>query len=323
VWYRTESISNDARVAYWFHLNVRDDPPPKTPEGYARWIAKHPAELDPLNPRRVESRSLLELPGAVPQPWIVPRAGVARGVISAHTLHSVTLSQDRSFALYLPPGYDPKGKPCGLMVAFDGDGLPEDPTTLDNLIGAGRIPPLVAVFVRQRDRWRELTCSPAFLGFLADELVPWVRQRYAVSADPRRVIVRGLSLGGLMASYCALRRPDVFGNVLSQSGSYPWYPEAEGGGSAASSRPSGGEPGWLTRQYVDAPRRDVSFYLEAGSFEDISHNGLLTENRRFRDVLRAKGYVVHYSEFTGGHDPVNWRGSFADGLIALVGTPAK
>jgi enterochelin esterase-like enzyme len=40
----------------------------------------------------------------------------------------------------------------------------------------------------------------------------------------------------------------------------------------------------------------------------------------FRDVLPAKGYSVHYSEFTGDHDPVNWRGSFADGLIALSGT---
>jgi enterochelin esterase family protein len=71
------------------------------------------------------------------------------------------------------------------------------------------------------------------------------------------------------------------------------------------------------------PKCDVTFYLEAGRFEDISHNGLLTENRRFRDVLRAKGYTVHYAEFTGRHDPANWRGSFAQGLIALIGTPVS
>ncbi len=46
---------------------------------------------------------------------------------------------------------------------------------------------------------------------------------------------------------------------------------------------------------------------------------LLYENRRFRDVLEAKGYAVTYSECTSDHSLLNWRGSFADGVIALFG----
>lgn len=321
VWYRTEIVPNDARIAYWFHVNVPDGPPPRTPAEYDKFIRECPQTADPLNPNRVGDSSLLELPGAAPQPWIKQRGDLPPRRLEEHAIHSSALDEDRKFAVYTPPGYDAKGKPCGLLVAFDGDGLAEDPITLDNLIAAGRIPPLVAVFVRQRDRWHELTCSPKFVQFLADELVPWMRANYAVSADPKRVIVRGLSLGGLMSSYCAFQRPDVFGNVLSQSGSYQWFPELDL--TSAALPPANAEPAWLTRQYVDAPKRDVTFYLEAGRFEDISHSGLLTENRRFRDVLRAKGYTVHYSEFTGGHDVVNWRGSFADGLIALMGTPEQ
>jgi enterochelin esterase-like enzyme len=40
---------------------------------------------------------------------------------------------------------------------------------------------------------------------------------------------------------------------------------------------------------------------------------------RRRDVLLAKGYEVHYQQPVGGHDTVSWRGTFADGLLALLG----
>jgi enterochelin esterase family protein len=48
---------------------------------------------------------------------------------------------------------------------------------------------------------------------------------------------------------------------------------------------------------------------------------LLFTNRHFIDILKAKGYDVHYAEFSGGHFGLSWRGTFADGLVALIGLP--
>jgi enterochelin esterase family protein len=46
---------------------------------------------------------------------------------------------------------------------------------------------------------------------------------------------------------------------------------------------------------------------------------MLGTNRELRDVLELKGYPVTYREVDGEHDNIWWRGSLADGLIALLG----
>jgi len=47
---------------------------------------------------------------------------------------------------------------------------------------------------------------------------------------------------------------------------------------------------------------------------------LLAANRNLRDTLQSKGYPVHYTEFNGNHGILNWRGTLASHLIALVGS---
>jgi len=124
--------------------------------------------------------------------------------------------------------------------------------------------------------------------------------------------IGGLSDGGFAAAYLALHHSEIFGNANSQSGAFWWAPK----------RDEGEEPNWLAREYAFSARQPVKFYLEAGMFEnDIKGSGgqILETSRHLRDVLRAKGYEVVYREFPGGHDYLTWRGSFADGLLALVG----
>ena len=276
---------------------------------------------DPLNPHphTVESESMAEMTDAPRQPWIQARPGVLNGILTPYKVRSEILKEERAISIYTPAGYDPKSKPYGLLLVFDGEDyrrLIPLPTILDNLIAGKKITPMVAILIDGEDqtrRNRDLSCSALFSDFLAKELVPWARQHYRVSLDPKQTIVCGASLGGVSAAYCAFRYPDIFGNVLSQSGAFWYYPGWPNKEADAT------ELGWLTRQYAATGKLPVRFYLEAGLFETDHPLTILTENRRLRDVLKAKGYTVVYTEFAGGHDFIYWRGSVADGLMSLAG----
>jgi enterochelin esterase-like enzyme len=315
LWYRTERIPTDARFAYVFYVTfARQD----GTEGVIEY-------LDPLNARKDVAGSVVEMPGAPPQPWVKRLAGVPAGKQASQTVKSVILNQQRKVTVYTPPGYDPTGNLYGLLVLFDGQWYqaPEYISTrviLDNLITKQQIEPLVAVFVdNTARRSRELSCSDPFTDFVSKELIPWIRQNFHVSTDPERVIVGGLSQGGLAAAYCGFRHPEIFGNILSQAGSFWYYP------AWFSIFPPTYEieTGWLTRRFATGPKLALRFYLDVGRFDPPDFRLDQTyENRHFRDVLQAKGYPVTYQEYNGGHDFLSWRGTLADGLIALAG-PAK
>jgi enterochelin esterase-like enzyme len=322
LWYRTERLPNDARFTYVFTVNF-SKPAPGDKDATMKLLTQ--MKRDPFNPRTFLSppgSTIVELPAAPPQPWIKPLPGVSQGEIKFHKIKSEILKEERAIRVYTPPGYDPKGKPCGLLIFFDGETVPfliPLPATLDNLIAKEKIPPMVAVMVNsQTTRTRDLACSGPFADFLANELVTWVRGNFNVSADPAQTVVSGFSLGGLAAAYCGLRRPEVFGNVLSQSGSF-WYFEGWKESANLFERNIFTDSGWLTRQFAKAPRLPLRFFMEVGMLEQGVPVNMVLENRRLHDVLMAKGYPVTYSEYNGGHDMLCWRGSLADGLIALVG----
>ena len=321
-WQRSYRIPRELRTTYM----LLPDPPDEldwTPELFRR------LEVDPFNPLRWISpaddedpewgfenvRSLLEGPDAPPQPWISPPPAPAAGTTELHRVHSAILGNERRVWVHLPAGYDPS-RPYGVLVVFDGWAyvhLVPTPAILDNLVAAGRIPPLVAVMpdsLSQEERNLELPCHAPFVSFLAEELLPWARERWNLDPDPARRVVAGSSFGGLAAVHAAFARPDLFGNAISQSGSFGWGAEDDR------------EHEWLTNRIAAAERRPVRLWLEIGSLEDgerpAGGPSGLDSNRRLRDVLEAKGYDVAYSEYAGGHDYVCWRGSLADGLLGLA-----
>jgi enterochelin esterase-like enzyme len=328
VWYLTVRLPTGARFTYGLSEND-----PLVFNGFQP-VRYATTQVDRLNPHRwgcapdatrYDCQSMAELKGAVPQPWIVKNSSVATGTIEKQKIHSEILKNEHDLSIYLPAGYRPNATPYNLVVIFDESAyLTKVPTPviLDNLIAASKIPPTVAVLIAnpsQESRNEELTPNPKFADFLAKELIPWIHAHYNVTADPGKTVVAGSSLGGLTAAYVGYKHPEVFANVLCQSGSFWWAPDHSG------AIPDGvtTETGWMAKQFIASSKLPLKFYIDAGAFEFDSNGtggGILETSRDMRNVLLAKGYEVHYQQFVGGHDYLSWRGTLADGLIDLIGS---
>lgn len=287
-----------------------------------------PVAAEPTAPM-VAPRSVLRLPGALPEPWLdVPTPAAQRGTLAHLRLASQRLANERDVSIYLPAG-SASAQRLPLLVLFDREAYLDRvdvPALLDALIAQRRIPPLAAVFVGHPApalRGTELPANPAFADFLAQELLPWLRARHpALSPEARDVVAAGSSYGGLAAAWAGFRHPEAFGNVLALSGSFWWGPRN------VPRQPDfdrWGEGEWLTREFARTERLPLRFFITAGRMEITltgDGGGILDTSRHLRTVLQAKGYPVHYQEFAGGHDYYAWRGELAQGLIALLGDHA-
>lgn len=339
VWYKSIKIDRKMRLAYTLAPNAgRFRPLSLGIDADAITMTAAAARPDPLNPKRYRidpesedapeyrGNSVLEMPDAPPQPWIVQRPDLPAGRLEKRLFKGAALNDEREIAVYLPPQYSSHAKPYPLIVLFDEDAylnLIPTPTILDNLISEERIPAVVALLIGNAPgmRDRELVCNPEFTSALASELLPWAHGLYNFTSDPHQTVVAGSSAGGLAAACSGLWHPEVFGNVLAQSGAFHRIPA-----SGSDATDSNSEPNWVAHQFTSAPKKVLRFYLDAGSAEFNATGGansILFCTRTLRDVLRAKGYEVHFQEFEGGHDYLSWRGTLADGLIALMGSAAS
>lgn len=318
VWWTSVVMDPRARLTY----ALAPDVPKVANAAQQRRMILATLQRDPLNPHtfpaqlatqavdRFQGRSVLQLPQAPKQPWVQARSDVPQGTLTRHVVHSQILGNDRDVWTYVPAGAEPQN----LLVLFDAHAFVHDvptPRILDNLMADGLLPNTAAVIVGNASpeaRGQELPPNPKFAQFMAEELMPWVKQQ-GLGQLARHTVVAGSSYGGLVSSYLGLMHPELFGNVLSMSGSYWWAPQ--------------GEPaGWMQRawQTLPSPMPNVRFYIDAGRFETGrgGRNGILETSRELGDVLRARGLSVTQREWISGHDYVQWQASLGCGLVALL-----
>ena len=241
------------------------------------------------------------------------------GRIERFQIQSAQYGRARTVWIYTPRDYSSRVT-NDLIIAFDGADYQQVmplPRVLDSLAALKKIAPSVAVLIddsASSERIAELGNSPRFAKFLGDEVVPWVRKRWTVTRDPHRTTLTGSSAGGLAAAYVALQRPDLFGNVFSQSGAF--WRGFDG---------SNGAPyEYLASAYGGAAKADIRFVLDVGERENHATLGgsgpnFLEATRRFHAVLKEKGYDVTYAEVPGGeHSPESWGRRLGDGLVAAA-----
>jgi enterochelin esterase-like enzyme len=232
---------------------------------------------------------------------------ISHGKVTSYQISTdyIITGRNRTINLYQPPVTEQ----VPLMVVWDGQDYLHRANLnniVDNLIVQGRIPPIALAMVNnggQKSRHVEYSCNDATLGFLMTEVLPLSANHLNlidINAHPGAYGVAGASMGGLMALYTGTRIPQVFGNVLSQSGAFSWT----------------GIDMVVFDLLEHGDRRPMKIWMDVGVY-DIP--GLLDSNRRMYQLLSQKGYQATYREYNAGHNYPAWRDDIWRGLETLFG----
>ncbi|MGD1840245.1 MAG: alpha/beta hydrolase-fold protein [Thermonemataceae bacterium] len=307
LYYRTYIVPDDLCFSYRLY--------------YANRVTGKKSKMsDPLNPNLIPSGERKDMSWSAldlrtnEDSWYVEGNHHQSGTIDTLKLESKLLSNSRNIYVYLPPEYNTSKEKYPVIYLFDPYiylNLVEVPNVLDNLIYQQEIDPMIAVFIdnpSQSARSKELPLNAQFKDFFVTELLPFIKDRYHITDLVDETIIGGISYGGLAATYIAFEHPDVFGKVLSQSGSF-WRD---------TTLTDGGEDwirgDYLTKQFQIQEKRDLKLYLDWG----LQENWCKASGRRLVQVLKDRNYEFTFTEFNGWHDWSNSRKTFPDALRYLL-----
>ncbi|MCC6493458.1 MAG: hypothetical protein IT424_10590 [Pirellulales bacterium] len=298
LWILEKSFPVDARLDY------------KIVAGGSTWL------LDPANPLQMWSgfgpNSELRMPEYQYPSETVRQADAPRGTLGSNVrTTSASLGYDVNYRVYTPQGYSPAtSQNLPVVYVTDGheyaaDHMGSMVVVLDNLIAAGDLQPVIAVFIDPRDpgnpannrRASQYVQNPKFLAFVAQELVPAIDGHYRTLASPGGRAILGTSLGGLNSAYFGAQRPDVFGNIAVQSpASFAQL-----------------APGLLNLYATEPLQQKLDLFVSAGTIGD--GNG----GTSFAAALQQNGYEYQFRQTHEGHSWGQWRGLLDDALLYLIG----
>ncbi len=291
-----------------------------------RWI------LDPANPNTCTGgfgpNSEYATPEYVPAPEIARIDSIPHGRIETLQFASALLGNTRRVQVYLPAGYDARGRYPSALFQDGGEylSLANLANILDYGIATGRIRPLIAICPDPVNRNAEYMLHDAYRQFALRELLPHVDSLYAtITDDPAMRGTVGVSLGGLMAVMMAWRSPEVFGVAISQSGAF----QVAGGRfmsevkkPAARSLRLWLDAGTLEGDEFGQPTLDLVDSLWASPRDPFDLFGLPepTDNRRTTRLRTGHAGAecwFMWNTYPEGHSWGNWRAHLLAALSAM------
>jgi len=326
--------ANAVELLRWIHAGS-DGRPLERIEGTPLWSLRIPVEdggrfeyklkivqphgeewvLDPRNPARAGDpfgeNSVCQTFGYERPGWSRPQ-GSPQGRIEPVEVHSDAFGERRHEQVYLPAGYTDDGA-YPLVVIHDGADFMsygDLSVSLDNLIAAGDIPPLVAALVQTGDRMDEYPRGRRHARYLATELLPVLAERFALSdVRPDRILL-GASLGAVVSLSTAFRYPGVFGGLILQSGSFILDRDKL----EQREHPVFHRIARLVDVFRRAPDLpDTRAFVSTGTLEELAE-----ENRALATFLRERGVDVHFQSSWDGHHWHNWRDQLRDSLMWVM-----
>jgi len=222
--------------------------------------------------------------------------------------------------VHLPPRYDAaRREPYPVLLLHDGQNLAawrsgalggswHADETLDRLVTAGRIPPIVMVGIDHagEDRVGEFTPTSEshagagrareYTDWIVGDLLPALAADLHVRTDFDGLALGGSSLGGLATLWIAATCPERFGRLVVMSPSVWWDRRV------------------ILRHLRDAPLNPAArIWVDAGRKEGRM---VVRDARALRDLLRQQGHeAVRYVEDPNGdHSEASWGRRFENAL---------
>ena len=274
--------------------------------------------LDPLNPVIAHdpfgANSVCQAIGYKRPDWTFPDPDARHGSLQSVQLPSKAFKDKRDIQVYLPATFR-RNRHYPLLIAHDGmDYLryAELKAVLDNLIHNLEIPPMIVAMTQSPDRLKEYGGNDQHAAFLAEDLLPFMDKHYPLRDEARARGILGASFGGVAALHAAWKHPNLFGNLLLQSGSFAFSDLGRHKRSEVFDpvvkfmNTFREEPGWPASK----------IYMSCGIYES-----LIYENRSLVPRLQAQGIEVRFEEARDAHNWENWRDRLRSGLSWLYPGP--
>jgi enterochelin esterase-like enzyme len=228
--------------------------------------------------------------------------------VSDLTIESGAVGASQPVSLVIPPGAD-EGKPRPLLVFLHGRGNDEDGNLVDAMFSAlaeagDRAPIMVFPDGGDSSYWHDRG-SGEWGRYVIDEVIPEAVD--ASGADPDRVAIGGISMGGFGAFDLARLNPGAFCAVGGHSPAI-WATAGETAPGAFDDAEDFAAHDVVTAALADPGGLDgPELWLDAGDQDPfLAGDGALADN------LAAAGIDVDEHTWPGGHDGEYWNAHWAD-----------